>query len=78
MNIKKTNPTPKSITHKNPVYIFALFRNKSIPIPIKYIKLEYKIDNRLVLVRYEIKVSNNIDSVSINSLKINYKICLGL
>ena len=33
--MKKTNPTPKSITHKNPVYIFALFINNSIPIAIK-------------------------------------------
>jgi hypothetical protein len=25
MNIKKTNPTPKSITHKNPIYISESF-----------------------------------------------------
>ena len=76
--MKNTNPTPKSITHKKPVYISALFINNSIPIPIRYIKLEYRIDNRLVLVRYETNVNNNMDSVSINSLKINYKTGLRL
>ena len=37
MNIKNTKPTPKSITHKNPIYISASFIKDKIPINIKYI-----------------------------------------
>jgi hypothetical protein len=31
MNIKKTNPTPKSITHKNPINISPSSKNNQNP-----------------------------------------------
>lgn len=34
--MKKIKPTPKSITHKNPIQISASFSNNEIPANIKY------------------------------------------
>ena len=35
INMKKIKPTPKSITHKKPIYISQSFIKDSIPINIK-------------------------------------------
>ena len=49
IKIKKTKPTPKSITHKNPMYISASFIRAKVPISIKYRKPVYSNINKFVL-----------------------------
>ena len=39
--MKNINPTPKSITHKNPIYISQSFIKHKIPINIRYIPETY-------------------------------------
>lgn len=41
INIKKTNPTPKSITHKKPINKSESFNNANIPTSIRYIPPVY-------------------------------------
>ena len=41
INIKNIKPTPKSITHRKPIYISASLINAKIPTNIKYIPDTY-------------------------------------
>jgi hypothetical protein len=41
INIKNINPTPKSITHKKPIYISQSFIRHKIPTNIRYIPETY-------------------------------------
>jgi len=49
INIKKTKPTPKSITQRKPVYISASFRNNRKPKDSRYKPPEYKSTRRFML-----------------------------
>jgi hypothetical protein len=49
MKIKKTKPTPKSITHKNPIYMSASLIKARVPTNIKYKNPVYNKINKLVL-----------------------------
>ena len=50
INIKKIKPTPKSITHKNPMYTSISYNDKSNPIRHKYNPPVYNKTIRFVLV----------------------------
>jgi len=49
IKIKNTKPTPRSITHKNPINISESFRNAKTPTSIKYIPPVYRRSSKLEL-----------------------------
>ena len=50
INIKNIKPTPRSITHKKPIYISQSFIKHKIPINIKYIPETYNNVVRFIVV----------------------------
>ena len=72
MKIKKTKPTPKSITHKNPIKISPSSKNNQSPVNTKYNPAKYHSDIMLkVLMKknkvIKVKVCNKNKSLSIAS-----------
>jgi len=65
--MKKTKPTPKSITHKNPIKISPSSNNNQIPKTIKYIPAKYQSVNMLyVLTKNKRVVKDNIWRINIS------------
>ena len=50
INIKKTNPTPRSITHKNPIYISESFKKPRKPRKTKYKPPIYKRVSKFIVI----------------------------
>ena len=73
MNIKNTKPTPRSITHKNPIYMSASLMRLNNPMKMRYKPPVYKSIVRFVLVMYEIIEIKTIVSkikVSLNTISL--------
>ena len=70
--MKKTKPTPRSITHKNPIYISESFNNKYRPAKRRYRPAVYRSIIMFELIKKYKTVRNKKTSNTLLSINTNY------